>query len=106
MRSGPATKVRPLRVAAPCRCSKSLRRALGAPAMRQHRRHEAFTGHEMHALIAQLSTAIYIAVMSDHRADLVVLHEHPEWQKPLFAALGERAVPFEAFDVTRAAFTN
>jgi glutathione synthase/RimK-type ligase-like ATP-grasp enzyme len=38
--------------------------------------------------------------------DLVVLHEHPEWQKPLFAALERRGVNFAAFDVTRAAFTN
>ncbi|MEP7304654.1 MAG: hypothetical protein ABJA98_03970 [Acidobacteriota bacterium] len=38
--------------------------------------------------------------------DLVVLHEHPEWQKPLFAALERRGVPFAPFDVTRAAFDN
>jgi hypothetical protein len=38
--------------------------------------------------------------------DLIVLHEHPEWQKPLFAALTRRGVSFEAFDVTRAAFSN
>ena len=38
--------------------------------------------------------------------DLVVLHEHPEWQKPLFAALERRGVAFEAYDVTRAAFAN
>ena len=38
--------------------------------------------------------------------DLIVLHEHPEWQKPLFAALGRRGVSFEPFDVTRAAFSN
>ncbi len=38
--------------------------------------------------------------------DLVVLHEHPEWQKPLFAALDRRGVSFEAFDLTRAAFSN
>jgi glutathione synthase/RimK-type ligase-like ATP-grasp enzyme len=38
--------------------------------------------------------------------DLIVLHEHPEWQKPLFAALDRRGVSFEPFDVTRAAFTN
>jgi glutathione synthase/RimK-type ligase-like ATP-grasp enzyme len=38
--------------------------------------------------------------------DLVVLHEHPEWQKPLFAALERRGVRFAPFDVTRAAFTN
>jgi glutathione synthase/RimK-type ligase-like ATP-grasp enzyme len=44
--------------------------------------------------------------MSRHAADLVVLHEHPEWQKPLFGALERRGIPFVAFDVTRAAFTN
>ena len=38
--------------------------------------------------------------------DLIVLHEHPEWQKPLFAALRKRGVAFEPFDVTRAAFSN
>jgi glutathione synthase/RimK-type ligase-like ATP-grasp enzyme len=38
--------------------------------------------------------------------DLIVLHEHPEWQKPLFAALERRGVSFMPFDVTRAAFTN
>lgn len=38
--------------------------------------------------------------------DLIVLHEHPEWQKPLFAALERRGVDFEPFDVTRAAFGN
>ena len=38
--------------------------------------------------------------------DLIVLHEHPEWQKPLFAALARRGVLFEPFDLTRAAFSN
>lgn len=38
--------------------------------------------------------------------DLVVIHEHPEWQKPLFAALERRGVRFAPFDVTHAAFTN
>jgi glutathione synthase/RimK-type ligase-like ATP-grasp enzyme len=38
--------------------------------------------------------------------DLVVLHEHPEWQKPLFAALQRRGVSFAPFDLTRAAFSN
>jgi glutathione synthase/RimK-type ligase-like ATP-grasp enzyme len=38
--------------------------------------------------------------------DLIVLHEHPEWQKPLFAALERRGVSFLPFDVTRGAFTN
>jgi glutathione synthase/RimK-type ligase-like ATP-grasp enzyme len=36
--------------------------------------------------------------------DLVVLFEHPEWQKPLFAALENRGVRFGAFDLKRAAF--
>ena len=38
--------------------------------------------------------------------DLVVLHEHPEWQKPLFEALSRRGVAFVPFDLTRAAFGN
>jgi glutathione synthase/RimK-type ligase-like ATP-grasp enzyme len=38
--------------------------------------------------------------------DLVVLHEHPEWQKPLFEALARRGVSFAPFNLTRAAFTN
>jgi len=38
--------------------------------------------------------------------DLIVLHEHPEWQKPLFTALQRRGVRFAPFDVTRAAFDN
>ncbi|NNU42877.1 ATP-grasp domain-containing protein [Ramlibacter montanisoli] len=44
--------------------------------------------------------------MDSPRPDLVGLHEHPEWQKPLFAALARRGVRFEPFDVTRAAFSN
>jgi glutathione synthase/RimK-type ligase-like ATP-grasp enzyme len=44
--------------------------------------------------------------MGPRTSDLVVLHEHPEWQKPLFAALERRNIAFVAFDVTRAAFTN
>lgn len=36
--------------------------------------------------------------------DLVVLYEHPEWQKPLFAALERRGVPYAAFDLKHAAF--
>jgi glutathione synthase/RimK-type ligase-like ATP-grasp enzyme len=38
--------------------------------------------------------------------DLVVLYEHPEWQKPLFTALERRGVAFDAFDLKRAAFNN
>jgi glutathione synthase/RimK-type ligase-like ATP-grasp enzyme len=44
--------------------------------------------------------------MSSSSPDLVVIHEHPEWQKPLFAALQRRGVNFQPFDVTRAAFSN
>jgi glutathione synthase/RimK-type ligase-like ATP-grasp enzyme len=44
--------------------------------------------------------------MTTSRSDLVVLHEHPEWQKPLFAALERRGISYEAFNVTRAAFSN
>lgn len=33
------------------------------------------------------------------RPELLVLFEHPEWQKPLFAALERRGVSFEAFDL-------
>ncbi|MBI5516563.1 MAG: hypothetical protein HY909_22450 [Deltaproteobacteria bacterium] len=33
-----------------------------------------------------------------------MVHEHPEWQKPLFLALERRGVPFEAYDLKRAAF--
>jgi glutathione synthase/RimK-type ligase-like ATP-grasp enzyme len=38
--------------------------------------------------------------------DLIVLHEHPEWQKPLFAALERRGVSFAPFDLTSAAFSS
>jgi glutathione synthase/RimK-type ligase-like ATP-grasp enzyme len=38
--------------------------------------------------------------------DLVVLHEHPEWQKPLFAALERRGIAFAPFDLKQAAFSN
>ena len=44
--------------------------------------------------------------MTPAASDLIVLYEHPEWQKPLFAALDRRRIPFAAFDLTRAAFDN
>jgi hypothetical protein len=44
--------------------------------------------------------------MTKSAPDLIVLHEHPEWQKPLFAALEHRGVSFLPFDVTRAAFNS
>lgn len=37
-------------------------------------------------------------------SNLVVLYEHPEWQKPLFAALDRRGVDYATFDLKRAAF--
>src|SRR6185437_16730734 len=36
--------------------------------------------------------------------DLVVLFEHPEWQKPLFAALERRGVRFAKYDLKQASF--
>ena len=36
--------------------------------------------------------------------DLVILFEHPEWQKPLFSALERREVRFGKFDLKRGAF--
>ena len=38
--------------------------------------------------------------------DLVVLHEHPEWQKPLFQTLERRGVAYAAFDLKQGAFSN
>lgn len=38
--------------------------------------------------------------------DLVVIHEHPEWQKPLFAALDRRGIAYAPFDLKQAAFSN
>jgi glutathione synthase/RimK-type ligase-like ATP-grasp enzyme len=38
--------------------------------------------------------------------DLVVLHEHPEWQQPLFEALERRGVSYTPFDLKAAAFDS
>ena len=38
--------------------------------------------------------------------DLVVIHEHPDWQAPLFAALERRGVRYKPFDLKRAAFSH
>jgi glutathione synthase/RimK-type ligase-like ATP-grasp enzyme len=38
------------------------------------------------------------------RYDLAVLFEHPEWQKPLWAALERRGIRYAAVDLKRAAF--
>src|SRR6185436_15901357 len=44
--------------------------------------------------------------MATAPVDLVVLYEHPEWQKPLFEVLRRRGVSFAPFDLARAAFGN
>jgi glutathione synthase/RimK-type ligase-like ATP-grasp enzyme len=44
--------------------------------------------------------------MTTPTPDLVVLYEHPEWQKPLFAALERRGVAYTRFNVASAAFSN
>ncbi len=36
--------------------------------------------------------------------DLVVFFEHPEWQKPLWAALDKRGLNYKAFDLKKASF--
>jgi hypothetical protein len=41
-----------------------------------------------------------------HRYDLAVLYEHPEWQKPLFAALERRGIRYAAVDLKKAAFSD
>jgi glutathione synthase/RimK-type ligase-like ATP-grasp enzyme len=44
--------------------------------------------------------------MSASTPDLIVLYEHPEWQKPLFAALERRGVSYATFNIVSAAFDN
>src|SRR6188472_4335789 len=39
-------------------------------------------------------------------SSLIVIHEHPEWQKPLFQALDRRGVAYAPFDLKQAAFSN
>jgi len=41
-----------------------------------------------------------------YRADLAVLFEHPEWQKPLFRALDRRGVRYLPVDLKSAAFSD
>src|SRR2546423_4406617 len=40
------------------------------------------------------------------RADLAVLYEHPEWQKPLFQVLERRGVRYVPVDLKQAAFSD
>ena len=44
--------------------------------------------------------------MTTSTPDLVVLYEHQEWQKPLFAALERRGVSYRRFNIVSAAFSN
>jgi len=44
--------------------------------------------------------------MTAEHAELAVLFEHPEWQKPLFQALERRGVGYAAFDLKKAAFSD
>jgi glutathione synthase/RimK-type ligase-like ATP-grasp enzyme len=44
--------------------------------------------------------------MASPRADLAVLFEHPEWQKPLFHALERRGIRHAAVDLKKAAFSD
>ena len=44
--------------------------------------------------------------MAAERAELAVLFEHPEWQKPLFQALERRNVRYAALDLKKAAFSD
>lgn len=46
----------------------------------------------------------HVASDQDAGLDLVVLYEHPEWQKPLFLALERRGVRFAALDLKRGVF--
>jgi biotin carboxylase len=41
-----------------------------------------------------------------YRADLAVLFEHPEWQKPLFQALDRRGIRYVPVDLKKAAFSD
>jgi glutathione synthase/RimK-type ligase-like ATP-grasp enzyme len=41
-----------------------------------------------------------------YQADLAVLFEHPEWQKPLFQALDRRGIRYAAVDLKKAAFSD
>jgi glutathione synthase/RimK-type ligase-like ATP-grasp enzyme len=40
------------------------------------------------------------------RPDVIVIHEHPEWQEPLFEALERRGVAFDVTNVVSASFSN
>ena len=45
-----------------------------------------------------------VTAASSSRPDVLVLFEHPEWQKPLFAALEKKGVRYDTLDLKKAAF--
>ena len=51
-------------------------------------------------MIGQTST------MAKVDPELVVLYEHPQWQRPLFEALERRGVSFAAFDLKSGVFSD
>ena len=51
-----------------------------------------------------MSESILARRGADVETDLAVLFEHPEWQKPLWAALDRRGVRYAAFDLKQSAF--
>src|ERR1700730_5599218 len=54
--------------------------------------------------MARVGTVCYPHYETRMDYDLVVLFEHPEWQKPLFSALERRSVHYGTFDLKRGAF--
>lgn len=55
---------------------------------------------DLHRAVVCLAVPPYLTM----ECDLVVLFEHPEWQKPLFAALDRRGVRYATFDLKHGAF--
>jgi glutathione synthase/RimK-type ligase-like ATP-grasp enzyme len=60
----------------------------------------------MDGMVAPRTISLTMPTLMTPALDVIVIHEHPEWQKPLFAALERRGVSFEAFDLKQAAFSN
>lgn len=55
--------------------------------------------------VAALAHRRYMrGVTAEQRTDVLVLFEHPEWQKPLFSALEKRKVSYRTLDAKQAAF--
>ncbi len=54
--------------------------------------------------MSKLHTNVPLGGARPENPDLVILFEHPEWQKPLFAALDRRRVRYRSFDLKTAAY--